>query len=110
MGIQKDNDRYLVEGSKPGTFYSVNLYNNTCTCPHFKHRVKRTGGDCKHLTTVKEQVSKSTSKEYDEIVAIVKENVFVDSIELIVKFGEDRINELIKNGELIEENGKVRLL
>jgi hypothetical protein len=110
MNIKRDNERYLVEGTKPGTFYSVDLYNNTCTCPHYVHRMKRIKGDCKHLKAVKESVSSSTPDEYDEIVKLIKENVFVDSIELIDKFGEERINELIKNGELIEEHGKIRLL
>jgi hypothetical protein len=110
MNIKKDKDRYLVEGTKAGTFYSVDLYNNTCTCPHYVHRMKHIGKDCKHLKAVKESVSNSTPDEYDEIVNLVKNNVFVDTIELFDKFGEDRINDLIKNGELIEEHGKIRLL
>jgi hypothetical protein len=33
-----------VQGSKPNTWYEVNLQNNTCTCPGFTFR-----GSCKHV-------------------------------------------------------------
>ena len=99
------------QGKIPGdSFYSIDLFKNTCTCPHFMHRMKKLGGDCKHLKAVKETVTDAPSEDFDEIISFIKGNVFVDSIELIEKYGEKKINELIKNGELIEEHGKVRIL
>ncbi len=110
MEIGKKDGHYSVESSTPGRFYEVDLKKNTCTCPHFIHRLRRTGGDCKHIKAVKALVSSGDASDFDEIISFVKENVFIDSVELIERFGEDKINELVGNGELIEEHGKIRLL
>lgn len=101
-------DTYQVESSKAGVYYEIDLKKNTCTCLHYIHRVRRAGGDCKHLSAVKEYVTGDSS--FDEIINFVKENVFVDTIELTKKFGDEKINNLIKMGELVEDSGKVRLL
>jgi len=108
--IEKTGETYEVESSKKSKFYTVDLKKKTCTCPQFIYRMRRQGGECKHIIAVKEFVTKSSSDDFDEIIDFVKENVFVESVELIDKFGEDKVNELISHGELIEEHGKIRLL
>ena len=49
-----DNNKPTVEvkGSN-GAVYNVDLYNNTCTCPHFQYRLKDTDKICKHLEKVR---------------------------------------------------------
>jgi len=108
MQISKENGKYAVS-SDSGKTYEVDLAKNTCTCPHFIHRLRRLGGECKHITAVKESVAGS-AEGFDEIRAYVEDNVFVDSIDLIEKFGEETVEQLISMGELIEESGKIRLL
>ncbi len=110
MEIAKKDGHYSVGSSTPGKSYEVDLKKNTCTCPHFIHRLRRTGGDCKHIKAVKGLVSSGDASDFDEIISFVKDNVFVDSIELIEKFSEKKISDLIQNGELIEEHGKIRFL
>lgn len=109
MGIKKDGEIYLVESSSKGKTYQVDLKKNSCTCPQYLFRARRTGTDCKHLAAVKQMVMKSADK-FGDVLDYVKENVFVDSMELIEKFGEKAVDSLISQGELIEEHGKVRLI
>ena len=109
MEIKKIGETYQVESSKPGVYYEIDLKKNTCTCPHYIHRVRRTGGDCKHIKAVKESLS-GCAEEYDKIIGYIKENVFVDTAELIERFGLDNVDSLLSNGELIEESGKICLL
>jgi len=106
MKITKKEDYFEVEGSRPGALYKVSLKQNSCTCPHFRFRLKGQG-ECKHITAVRDHVG---VPGYDDIIGFVEEQVFVDSIELIEKFGEDAVDRLISEGELVEDGGKVRLL
>jgi len=108
MDIQKRGSVFEVR-SDSGKTYEVDLALNTCTCPHFVHRVRKAGGDCKHIAAAKECCAGS-AEDFDDIITYVKDNVFVDSIELIEKYGEDKVEKLISMGELIEEEGKIRLL
>jgi len=110
MRIIKDGSVYKVESNTKGNFWRVDLSKNTCTCPHFKFRLRKTKADCKHIAATKEYVSQSTAPIYDQVVSYVKANVFVDSVELIEQYEEDIINGMIEKGYLIEENGQIRLL
>jgi uncharacterized Zn finger protein len=50
------NARYLVEAFRnPGDWYSVDLAENTCTCPHSTHR---NAADCKHRRAARLQAFK----------------------------------------------------
>jgi hypothetical protein len=110
MRIIRQKDKYKVESHEKGTFYIVDLKANICSCPHFLYRLKRQGADCKHLQAVKARLTKGTATDFDAIISYVKDSVFVDSMELIEKFGEEAVNTLIEHGELIEEHGKIRLM
>jgi hypothetical protein len=106
----KSEGTYEVESKSSGKFWKVDLSKNLCNCPHFLFRLRKFGGECKHIKAVKELVTKGNADKFDEIKSYVTEHVFVDSIEIIEKFGEDIVNEMIAHGELIEEHGKIRLL
>jgi predicted nucleic acid-binding Zn finger protein len=111
MKIEKIGDRlYKIESHSKGKFWTVDLSKNTCNCPHFMYRLKKSGEDCKHLASVKQMIIQSKAQGYDEIIAYVEENVFVDSVSLLERFGEEKVNALIQMGDLIEEHGKIRLL
>ena len=109
MGIIKDGDVYEVESSTKDKSYIVDLRKKTCTCPQFIYRLKKAGGECKHIAAVKEFATGGGS-DFDEIIDFVRENVFVESIELFEKFNKEAVDTMISHGELIEESGKVRLL
>jgi hypothetical protein len=47
---------------------------------------------------------------YEAITSYVRVRGSVDSIDLIEKFGEEPVNDLIRLGELTEENGIIRIL
>jgi predicted nucleic acid-binding Zn finger protein len=81
-----------------------------CTCPAYKFRELKRHGVCKHITAVKEYLAGENKDLFEEVLEYVKEHSEVDSIELIDKFGEEAVNELISRGDLIEQKGLIRLL
>ncbi len=116
MNIIKEGGKYKVESSsKKGLFYDVHPDKPFCSCPEYKFRLIRTKTPCKHIKAVhelegiKEPQKKESSKD-DEIMAFVKGKGEVDSLILIDQFGEETVNQLIEQGDLIEEKGKIRLV
>jgi|TARA_Y100000310_G_C20483308_1_gene715725 predicted nucleic acid-binding Zn finger protein len=109
MQILKQENIYKVESSKKGKFYIVDLNKRTCTCPHFIVRLARVHGMCKHMQAVKDKIEKRDDKTYESIIDYVKDKE-IDSLELINKFGEDVVDDMLSRGELIEKNGMVRVL
>ena len=111
MKILKQKDgKFKVESSSVGKFYTVDLKKGTCTCLHYITRMSKIRGLCKHLEAVKDQVEARDSESYEKIIEYVKFKGEVDSLELINKFGEDAVDDLLSRGELIEERGRVRVL
>ena len=118
MTIKKDGDIYLVESSSTkGKFYRVDPEKPWCDCPSFKFHGMGKKGVCKHVKAVLEHISKHQQKSlakaqsvYDDVKKFVADAGEADVIEAIDKFGEKTINDMIKNGELLEKRGKISLL
>lgn len=112
------NNRFNVESSsKKGKFYHIDIEQPFCDCPDFMFREIKKHGKCKHIKAVEEYLKKKESKaekkikpKYDKVIAYVKNKKQVDSLELIEKFSEETVNELIQKGDLIEEKGKIKVL
>jgi predicted nucleic acid-binding Zn finger protein len=83
MEVSKSGESYVVNGTKGN--YLVSLKDITCSCPHYQHRLQRNRGLCKHLLAVKAYAAGS-AEQYDEIIAFLKEHVFIDMKELCVKY------------------------
>jgi len=107
---QKDGTFKVESSSHKGKFYIVDLEKGTCTCPHFILRLKRIHGLCKHIQSIKDKDEKRDVKSYGRIIGYIQKRGEVDSIELVKKFGEEAIDDLLSRGELIEKEGKVRVL
>ncbi len=112
MKILKEKDgTYKVESSsRKGKFYVVDLDKGTCTCPHFVLRLRRVHGLCKHMQAVKDKTEERDSLGYGKIVDYVKEKGEVDSLKLIKRFNEEAVDDLLSRGELIEKEGRIRIL
>lgn len=113
MPIRKSGDQYEIESlSHPGTFYKVNPDKPFCTCPDFRFHHLKMGGVCKHITAVQEHAGKhgKKGKSDADILAFVEKAGEVDAIKLIKKFGDAAVDALINRGELIEQDGKVKVL
>jgi hypothetical protein len=110
MQILKQEDTYKVESSKKGKFYVVDLDKETCTCPHFRVRLARIHGMCKHMQAVKDKVEKRDDKTYESIIDYINEKGEIDSLKLINKFGEDAVDDMLSRGELIERDGLICIL
>ncbi len=110
MNIIKKRVGFRVESHEKGKFYDVSLEKKTCTCPQFRFRMAKLGGECKHITAVRRWVSERVEKKGKGILQFIKENQPVDSYEVIKKFGASIVNDLIANGEIVEQEGKIRVL
>ncbi len=113
MNIKKvDKDKFEVESSTKGKFYKVDNATPFCECAHFKFRMLKIGGVCKHIKAVRELIQKQREETGDntEITNYLKENNETDIIEVIEKFGEEQVNALIESGQAIEYRGKIKLM
>ncbi len=113
MNIKKSKKKghYLVESEhSTGKFYEVNPEKPFCTCPQFRFRGLKMHSSCKHITAVREFLGEKTIKSGKQVLEYVKKNKEVDAVELIKKFGEKVIEQLKKQGELVEKKGKIKLL
>ena len=109
--LKQKNSTFEVESSsRKGKFYIVDLSKQTCSCPHFILRMKRIHGMCKHIQAVKDKFEKRDVKSYAKIIDFVKKNKEIDSLTLINKFSEEAVDDLLSRGELIEREGKIRVL
>ena len=107
------NDFYLVESSTKGNYWNVDLGKRTCNCPSFLFRQRAHGEVCKHISAVEEMLHKvktESKDDFEKVAELVKKKGAVDSIELIEEFGVGLINDMIERGELIEHNGKIKIV
>lgn len=112
MKIKKiDENTYEVESSTPGKFYKVDISKPFCGCAHFRFRMMKTGGVCKHIAAVREKLGKKTAKKSDDIISYLKKKKGeADAVEVIEKFGERAAMSLLETGQAIEQKGKIKLL
>ncbi len=96
-----------VSASRNGIFYKVDLRRNSCTCPHYMHRLRRSRLDCKHIRMAKEHFG--SADEFDLAVAKVRESAFMDTTDLQKQFAGLSIRGLIDAGILNEDDSKVWL-
>ena len=58
--LKRDASVYEVESHIKGEFYTVNIDSKTCTCPHYQFRMKKFGGECKHIIAVRDFIAANT--------------------------------------------------
>ncbi|MFH1072182.1 MAG: SWIM zinc finger family protein [Nanoarchaeota archaeon] len=140
MRIIKLKTKYKVESeSRPGTWYFVDPVKKTCSCPEYLFRMRKIDGICKHINAVEEQgkkkeptvmtkkikedkkkaIKKTAKKQvekeskdeiYQAIIEYVRVRGSVDTIDLIAHFDEESVADLLRLGELTEENGVISVL
>ena len=116
MNIKKEGDSYKVESSsRKGVWYHVDPDKPWCDCAAYKFRELKRKGVCKHIKAVREHVERTRQETIEEAGAGVLEYIDgkggkVDAVELIERFGEEKVDSLIHAGELIEEKGKIKIL
>jgi len=62
------------------------------------------------MEAVKDKYEGRDFETYEKIIGYVQKRKEVDSLELIKKFGEEAVDDLLSRGELIEREGKIRVL
>ena len=109
---RKKDGTFRVSSSTPGKYYDVDLGKGTCTCPHYRIRLSRIGAMCKHLITVQEKYSKKliSSRDKEAILNKVKKEGSYDIVWLMEEYSEDAVNALIESGDIIEQDGMVRIV
>ena len=116
MNIKKDGDSYKVESaSRKGKWYKVDVDKPWCDCADFRFREMKRKGVCKHIKAVREFIGREEQETISEASAGVLEYLDekggeADAVELIERFGEEKVDALIQAGEIIEKRGKCRRL
>jgi predicted nucleic acid-binding Zn finger protein len=119
MNIKKTKDGYKVESaSRKGKFYVVDPDKPWCDCADYRFREMKRKGVCKHIKAVREYVAQTQQKtlqkeqkKTDEVVAFIEEKGGeVDALELIDRFGDEKVDRLLQLGEIIEKQGKIKIL
>jgi hypothetical protein len=113
MNLRKSNEageKYLVESSIKGKYWKVDLAKKTCNCPNFLFRKRASGEVCKHIIAVQQMLSNDSKDDFEKAVDYVKEKGEVDSVELIERFSEGLVNELIERGQLAEYKGRIKVV
>jgi len=119
MNIKKDGEEYAVESSsRKGKWYKVDPDKPWCDCPAYKFKYLKSKQLCKHIKSVREYIEKKEQKTLvkeqentDEILAFIEaKGGEIDSVDLMEIFGDDKVERLIKLGEIIEQKGKIKIL
>lgn len=119
MNIKKTKTGYSVESSsRKGQWYDVDPEKPWCDCPAYKFKYLKSKQACKHIKAVRDYIEKKQQKTLDaehekteDVLEFIENNGGeTDSLALIEKFGEEKINRLIKLGEIIETKGKIKIL
>jgi len=88
--------------------HSYNVTTNSCSCPHFIHRVKKSGGSCKHMIFIQNLMS--SDNNYDDIIKFIKSKGIVSYIDIEKKFGGlevfEKLQALEKRGDIIYNKRK----
>jgi hypothetical protein len=119
MNVKKTKSGYKVESSsRKGQWYEVDPDKPWCDCPAYKFRYMKAKQVCKHIKAVREYIEKTQQKtlaaeqeKTDDVLSFIENSGGeADSLELIDRFGEKKVDRLIQLGEIIEKQGKIKIL
>ena len=107
-------DKFQVSSSTGG-YYDIDISRQTCSCPHYMYRLSKSGGICKHIQLVLNNLSQfiedtNTDIKDEEVIKYVEENKVVDYEDLIQRYPESVITKLVREFELFVDRGRVRKL
>lgn len=109
-----DEDEYEIQShSNPDVWYRLNVKNGACSCPHWKFRLAKMGGHCKHykdLMDYFDDIKDNRQDVFEEIMNIIRENPFTDVMEITKKYSDELVDEMIQLGMILESRGKLRVL
>jgi predicted nucleic acid-binding Zn finger protein len=88
--------------------HTYNVTNNSCSCPHFQHRVRKSGGSCKHMIFIQNLMN--SDGNYDEIIKFIKLKRIISYVDIEKKFGGlevfEKLQALEKRGDIIYNKRK----
>ena len=113
----KDGLYTVHSSSNPDKTYTVDMNKLFCSCPAYMFRMRAQGKECKHIEAVR-KIAGNVKKENDEkilnnadeVIKFIQDNYSddgIDTLELVEKYGDEMIDELIRSGQLLEMQGKV---
>jgi predicted nucleic acid-binding Zn finger protein len=100
-----NKDGIWIVNSDSGHTYHTTL--DSCDCPHFIHRIKKSGGNCKHMVFINGLISKN--ENYEEIIGFIRQKTNVKFDVLCKEFGTEVFDKLLfleKKGEIIYNRRK----
>ena len=114
MEFKRDGNLYIVTStSDKSKSYKVDIDAPSCTCAHFLFRLRKSGGECKHIKSVKEELKKERVEVVDDVCQGVIADIKAgndDVVELIEKYGKDVISQMKSDGDVFEKQGRLNVL
>ena len=113
MGFAREGKLYLVPSSSGAKEYKVDPDAPSCTCAHYLFRLRSSGGECKHIKAVKEEIAVSRPEVEDGVRQRVMDDIrsgMDDAMELIEKYGEDVLGQMESDGDIFEAKGRMKVL
>ena len=113
MGFEREGKYYLVPSSGGGKMYKVDPDVPSCTCAHYLFRLRSSGGECKHIKAVKEEIAAGKPELKDDVRQKVMDDIrsgMDDTVELIEKYGEDVLGQMESDGDIFEAKGRMKVL
>ena len=93
MTTQINKSKIVQITGSTGNIYNVDVENQTCTCPHYIHRLKGTTNVCKHIKSIKKSIEHS-----ENCKCFCGDNTFCESkvsqVKKIPKLMNERLFEL----------------
>lgn len=93
-------DIFEVKSHTSTTKYEINIKSGSCTCPHYRFRLAKSGGHCKHyidVTLYLKQITENNADLFADVKKYVTEHNNRCDINLLAeKFGDDTIDEMVR--------------
>ena len=83
--------------------YEINIEKNTCTCINYIMRQRQIGGSCKHIIATRNNIQKQIEPKCNDVIGFIQASGGkAEAIALYEKFGDKLIDQMLKQGDLIE--------
>lgn len=117
-----DKNIFSVKSETSDKYYTVNISDMSCTCPHYEYRLKNTDKKCKHMLFVLSYISQCSeeiidiynnmdimiNKLYNHILKA--KEMYIEEIVTLYGNVDDIIKIMEKRGMIFTKRGKLYVI